>query len=143
MLAQSALDYSWMDHVDTEHGVFITAEGLLMYLHPDEAMGLIAECANAFSRRADDVRPAAAVGRGLARRGTRASLRYRMPPMPFSLSARRPTILVNTVPGVRAVHHVQISAGPRHGAQHAESRRRNGSPLFDPVRPVWLVLEFG
>ena len=29
-------------------GVFITAEGLLMYLQPDEAMGLIAECAKRF-----------------------------------------------------------------------------------------------
>ena len=38
MCAQSALDFSWMDRVDTEHGVFITAEGLLMYLQPDEAM---------------------------------------------------------------------------------------------------------
>jgi O-methyltransferase involved in polyketide biosynthesis len=33
-LAQSALDRSWMDHVDASHGVFITAEGLLMYLDP-------------------------------------------------------------------------------------------------------------
>ena len=29
-------------------GVFITAEGLLMYLQPDEAMGLITECARRF-----------------------------------------------------------------------------------------------
>ncbi|MGZ6780493.1 MAG: class I SAM-dependent methyltransferase, partial [Mycobacterium sp.] len=40
-LAQSALDYSWMDRVDDSHGVFITAEGLLMYLDPDDAIGLI------------------------------------------------------------------------------------------------------
>ena len=37
MCAQSALDFSWMDGVDTENGVFITAEGLLMYLQPEEA----------------------------------------------------------------------------------------------------------
>ncbi len=47
-LAQSALDYSWMDAVDSSNGVFITAEGLLMYLQPDEAMGLITECASRF-----------------------------------------------------------------------------------------------
>ena len=46
--AQSALDYSWMDRVDTEDGVFITAEGLLMYLEPTDAMGLITECARRF-----------------------------------------------------------------------------------------------
>jgi O-methyltransferase involved in polyketide biosynthesis len=37
-----------MDQVETEHGVFITAEGLLMYLEPDDAVGLITECAKRF-----------------------------------------------------------------------------------------------
>ena len=46
--AQSALDYSWMDQVDATKGVFITAEGLLMYLQPEESLGLIAECAKRF-----------------------------------------------------------------------------------------------
>ena len=48
MCAQSALDFSWMDQVDTEHGVFVTTEGLLMYLQPDDALGLITECAARF-----------------------------------------------------------------------------------------------
>src|SRR5208283_113186 len=47
-LAQSALDYTWIDMIDSSNGVFITAEGLLMYLQPKEAMGLIAECAKRF-----------------------------------------------------------------------------------------------
>jgi O-methyltransferase involved in polyketide biosynthesis len=47
-LAQSALGHSWMDQVETEHGVFITAEGLLMYLTPDDALGLIRDCAARF-----------------------------------------------------------------------------------------------
>lgn len=33
-IAQSALDYSWMDQIDASDGVFITAEGLLMHLQP-------------------------------------------------------------------------------------------------------------
>ncbi len=37
-----------MDRVDPSEGVFITTEGLLMYLQPDEALGLIAECAKRF-----------------------------------------------------------------------------------------------
>ena len=48
LLAQSALDYSWMDSVDTSGGVVITAEGLLMYLQPEQSLGLIAECAKRF-----------------------------------------------------------------------------------------------
>ncbi len=47
-LARSALDRSWMDRVDATNGVFITAEGLLMYLEPEDALGLIADCAARF-----------------------------------------------------------------------------------------------
>jgi O-methyltransferase involved in polyketide biosynthesis len=46
--AQSALDYSWMDTVDPAGGVVITAEGLLMYLQPEQALGLITQCAKRF-----------------------------------------------------------------------------------------------
>ena len=41
-LAQSALDRSWMDRVDSSRGVFITAEGLLMYLDPPTRLALSA-----------------------------------------------------------------------------------------------------
>ncbi len=37
-----------MDGVDASHGVFITAEGLLMYLDPADVRGLIAGCAARF-----------------------------------------------------------------------------------------------
>jgi O-methyltransferase involved in polyketide biosynthesis len=50
--AQSALDFSWMDAIDPAQGVFVTAEGLLMYLQPDQALGLIEECARRGSRPA-------------------------------------------------------------------------------------------
>ena len=112
MCAQSALDFSWMDRVDTEHGVFITAEGLLMYLQPDEAMGLIAACAERFPGGPDDVRPAAGLVRQVDQsRNAEASLRYRVPPMPFSMSVSEAANLVNTVPGVRAVHDVPMPRG--------------------------------
>ncbi|MGB3233891.1 MAG: class I SAM-dependent methyltransferase, partial [Mycobacterium sp.] len=103
MFAQSALDFSWMDKVATEHGVFITAEGLLMYLQPEQAVALITECAARFpgGRMMFDLPPSAFAA--LARRGVRTSLRYRVPPMPFTLSVSEAADLVNTVPGVRAV----------------------------------------
>lgn len=110
-LAQSALDYTWMDKVDTSDGVFITAEGLLMYLQPDEAMGLITECARRFpgGQMIFDLPPV--LVKKLAPRGLRSSRRYRVPPMPFSLSASQLADLVNTVPGVRAVHDLPIPRG--------------------------------
>ncbi len=46
--AQSVLDFSWMDRVNPENGVFVTAEGLLPYLEPTEALSVIRECARRF-----------------------------------------------------------------------------------------------
>ena len=110
-LAQSALDYTWMDSIDDTHGVFITAEGLLMYLQPDEAMDLIAQCAKRFpgAQMFFDLPPT--VVKKVARKGMRSSKHYRVPPMPFSLSIRQLADLVHTVPGLRAVHDVPMPKG--------------------------------
>lgn len=110
-LAQSALDYSWMDKVDTANGVFITAEGLLMYLQPDEAMGLISECASRFpgGQMVFDLPPI--LVKKLAPKGMRSSRRYRVPPMPFSLSAAQLADLVHTVRGIRAVQDLPMPRG--------------------------------
>lgn len=140
--AQSALDYSWMDRVDDSDGVFITAEGLLMYLQPTEAMGLITECARRFpgGRMMFDLPPSwfAAV----TRRGMRASLRYRVPPMPFGMSAAEAARLVDVVPGVRAVHDVPVPRA-RGTVLNAVLSTVQRIPLLDPVRPAFTLLEFG
>jgi O-methyltransferase involved in polyketide biosynthesis len=110
-LAQSALDRSWMDRVDGTDGVFITAEGLLMYLEPDDALGLIRDCAARFpgGQMMFDSIP-----RWLSRRtlkGLKLSDRYLTPPMPFSLSADEGLALARQVPGVRAAHDVALPPG--------------------------------
>src|SRR6202011_6185470 len=94
---QSALDYSWMDTVDRAPGVFITIEGLLMYLQPDQALGLIRECARRFpgGRLMFDLPPA--WFSALVRYGFRTSLRYRVPPLPFSLCTEHIASLASTV----------------------------------------------
>ncbi len=110
-LAQSALDYSWMDRIDTRAGVFITAEGLLMYLQPHEALDLIAACAERFpgGQMFFDLPPT--LVKRLAPRGMRSSKHYRVPPMPFSLSMRQLARLPQTVPGITAVHDVPMPKG--------------------------------
>jgi len=142
MCAQSALDFSWMDQVDAEHGVFITAEGLLMYLQPDDALGLIAACAARFpgGQMMFDLPPA-----GLAavhRRGMRTSFRYRVPPMPFHLSVSDAANLASSVPGIRVVHDLPFPAG-RGKVLNALMWTAHRIPLLDPVRPVLTLLEFG
>jgi O-methyltransferase involved in polyketide biosynthesis len=140
--AQSALDFSWMDEVDQSEGVFITAEGLLMYLQPEESMSLITECARRFpgGRMIFDLPPAWFAA--WARRGMRTSLRYRVPRMPFSLTPAEVADLVKTVPGVRVVHDLPVprARGKIINALLWTARR---IPLLDPVRPVIALLEFG
>lgn len=141
-VAQSALDYGWMDRVDTSEGVFITAEGLLMYLQPDEALGLIGECAKRFpgGQMMFDLPPV--LFASLVRRGFRASLRYRVPPMPFTLSPSDIANLVNTIPGIRAVHDLPMPRG-RGKVLNAMMWTVQRIPLLDAVRPVTTLLEFG
>jgi O-methyltransferase involved in polyketide biosynthesis len=142
MCAESALDYTWMDKVDRTNGVFITAEGLLMYLEPSEAMGLITECAKRFpgGRMMFDVAPAWVSG--LTSRGMRTSFRYRIPPMPFSMSPSQAARLVDTVPGIRTVHDVIYPPG-RGRVLNTVSWALQRIPLFDAIRPTLTLLEFG
>lgn len=109
--AQSALDYSWADRIDASSGVFVTAEGLLMYLQPEEALALIGECAKRFpgGQMMFDLPPAGFSW--FTRRGHWSSLHYKMPPMPFSMSVAEAADLVNTVPGVRAVRDLHSPPG--------------------------------
>jgi O-methyltransferase involved in polyketide biosynthesis len=141
-IAQSALDFSWMDQVDPSDGVFITAEGLLMYLQPEEALGLIAECAKRFpgGQMMFDLPPVffATWVRG----GSRVSLRYRVPPMPFVLSPSDVAKLVHTVPGIRAVHDLPMMPG-RGKVINALMWTLQRVPVLDPLRPVVTLLEFG
>jgi len=142
LCAQSALDYSWMDRVDPSDGVFITTEGLLMYLQPEEALGLIAECAKRFpgGQMMFDLPPV--LFAAWMRRGSRASLRYRVPPMPFTLSPSDIADLTNTVPGIRAVHDLPMTRG-RGKVLSTLMWTMQRIPLLDPVRPVVTLLEFG
>lgn len=141
-IAQSALDYSWMDQIDSSKGVFITAEGLLMYLQPDEAMGLITQCAKRFAggQMFFDVPPT--IVKKVARNGMRSSRQYRVPPMPFSLSPRQLADLANTVPGITAVHDVPMPRGRGwfFGTAHPALWQ---FPPLKQFRGAYTLLEFG
>ncbi|MGV0626821.1 class I SAM-dependent methyltransferase [Mycolicibacter minnesotensis] len=140
--AQSALDYSWMDQVDPDNGVFISAEGLLMYLQPEQSLGLIAECARRFpgGRLMFDVPPPWLAT--LIRRGVRTSLRYKVPPMPFNLSVGAAADLVNTMPGIRAVRDLPLPAG-RGWLFNTLLAGAYRLRFLDQARPSLTLLEFG
>jgi O-methyltransferase involved in polyketide biosynthesis len=139
-IAQSALDRSWMDRVDTENGVFITAEGLLMYLDPRDALGLIADCAVRFPGGAmmfDSIPP------WFSRRtvkGMRLSNRYTTPQMPFGQTPEQALALAHTVDGVSAAHDIVLPPGRGVWRLFANDRLNH---VLRRVRPSVTVLEFG
>lgn len=141
-LAQSALDYTWMDRVDTADGVFITAEGLLMYLQPDQAMELITQCAKRFpgGQMFFDLPPT--IVKKVAPKGIRASRHYRVPPMPFSLSINQLQDLVGSVPGLKAVRDVPMPAGRGFVFKTVFPAFWQFGPA-KPFRGVYALLEFG
>ena len=61
----------------------------------------------------------------------RTSLRYRVPPMPFSMSPSEAAKLVDVVPGVRAVHDVPYPRG-RGRVLNAVMLAVQRIPLLDP-----------
>jgi O-methyltransferase involved in polyketide biosynthesis len=88
-LACSALDDAWMDEVDPERGLLITAQGLLMYFKPEEVQALIARCRERF--------PGAelvfdAIPRWLAERSQRGQLKgptgYEPPPWLWGIDSK-------------------------------------------------------
>jgi len=141
-IGQSALDFTWMDRIDTDDGVFITAEGLLMYLQPEEAMALIGECARRFpgGQMFFDLPPT--IVKKVAPNGMRASKHYRVPPMPFSLSVNQLRALVGVVPGLRAVRDIPMPAGRGVFFRTVFPAFWNFGPA-KPFRGVYALLEFG
>lgn len=141
-LAQSALDYSWIDRIDDTDGVFITAEGLLMYLQPDQSMGLITECAKRFpgGQMFFDLPPT--IIKKVAPNGIRASKNYRVPPMPFSLSINELSALVGTMPGLTAVHDIPMPKGRGFIFNTVFPGFWGFGPL-KRFRGVYALLEFG
>jgi O-methyltransferase involved in polyketide biosynthesis len=140
-LATSALDRSWLDEVDPRHGVFITAEGLFMYLERADVFSLIADCARRFpgGRLIFDSIPAWYSARTLA--GLRLSDRYTAPPMPFSLSVSQARRLPAEIEGVASA--VDIAPPLGRGPWRLRTLRTlaNVPPLRD-IRPSITLLTF-
>jgi O-methyltransferase involved in polyketide biosynthesis len=109
--AQSALDHSWMDHVDDSDGVLITAEGLFQYLQRDQVFDLIASCAKRFrgGQLIFDSIPWL-LSRYSRRRGFKLSEHYTTPPMPFWFTANNYADL-RAMPGIRAVRELPAPPG--------------------------------
>ena len=141
-LAQSALDRSWMDRVDDSNGVFITAEGLLMYLEPEDALGLIRDCAARFpgGQMMFDTIPHWFSARTI--KGLKLSDRYLTPPMPFALTVDEGLALADSIPGVRTARDIPMPGG-RGLFKLAAWPPLDRVGFLRRIRPSIMLLEFG
>ena len=110
-LAMSALDRGWMDRVDPAGNVFISVEGLFMYLDRAEVLSLIADCARRFpgGQLFFDSIPKWFSDRTL--KGFRLTDRYTVPPMPFSFSVTEAARLPREIPGVASARELPLPFG--------------------------------
>jgi O-methyltransferase involved in polyketide biosynthesis len=140
-LATSALDRSWLDTVNPGHGVFITAEGLFMYLQRTDVISLIADCARRFpgGQLIFDSIPAWYSAKTLA--GLRLTDRYTTPPMPFSLSVSQAQQLPAEINGVASATDVSWPLGRGPWRLHTLRALSNLPPLRDN-RPSITLLTF-
>ncbi|SLC87570.1 O-methyltransferase OMT [Mycobacteroides abscessus subsp. massiliense] len=139
-LAQSALDLSWMDQVDASGGAFITAEGLLMYLQPEESLGLIEACAKRFpgGQMMFDSIPHWFSRRTL--QGFKLSDRYVAPPMPFALTPDEGEALIS-IPGVVTAIDIPLHRG--RGIWKFVNSKRLDRGFLRRTRPSMTLLQFG
>lgn len=88
-LAQSAFDYSWLDQVDPSQGIFIIAQGLLMYFRENQVRELIAEIFKRFpnAHLLFDFVSESFVRK--TQRGLQMTPRYRLPSMNWGIGHKK------------------------------------------------------
>ncbi len=111
IVAASALDTAWLDELDLDRGVFVTAQGLLMYLEPEQVRGLLATCAE---RIGDGAVMFDAVGRALSERSRAGKLGrrngYAPPPWTWGIDEDDRRFL-RALPNVTALDRVRLPQG--------------------------------
>jgi O-methyltransferase involved in polyketide biosynthesis len=85
-VAVSALDPAWMDEVDPSSGVFIVAQGLLMYLAPEKVRALFAAIADRFPGADLVFDTIPKWFSDLTLLGLHQTAHYRLPPMPWGIN---------------------------------------------------------
>jgi O-methyltransferase involved in polyketide biosynthesis len=144
-LACSALDFRWMDEVDPSRGVFLMAEGLLMYLDPSDVERLLAACAERFrgSEMMFDVIPHW-LSQKTTRGGWKKTKHWTTPRMPWGIDVNELPNLRRIHPNIVAVREVDIGRGRSFLFRYL-------APLLDVLlptfiknkRPAFVVVTFG
>ncbi|MCG6498545.1 class I SAM-dependent methyltransferase [Kitasatospora sp. A2-31] len=139
-LAADATTLGWAEEVDRDHGVLVTAQGLLMYLPPMQVRALIAGCAERFPGGSLVMD---AVPRWFGRLTLTGRMRthgYQAPPMPWAMDPGERDKLRTASPAVAAVRDVRPTGG--RGLVGALLPLMLTVPPLATRRPSVTVLEF-
>ena len=128
LVASSVVDGAWLDEIDRARGTLVTAQGLLMYLEPEQVHELIAACAARI--------PAGgllfdAVPRWLSERTQREPLGkpdgYRPPPWTWGIDAAE-VARIRATPGIGNLRPLRLprARGPLFGVAVPLLRRLPG-----------------
>lgn len=110
-LAADATELGWVDEVDRNREVLVSAQGLLMYLPPARVRALIAGCAERFPGGSLVLD---AVPRWFSRLTLTGKVRahgYQAPPMPWAMDPSERDKLRTASPAVAAVRDVRPTGG--------------------------------
>jgi O-methyltransferase involved in polyketide biosynthesis len=141
-LACSALDFRWQDHVDASRGVFITAQGLLMYLEPADVARLIATCAERFPGGAMLFDAIPHWGSRLTLRGIQKTRAYRLPPMPWGIDANELATIRSFHPNIAEVRELDLGRGRGFLFRYVIPFLKK-VPILGNKRPSFVLLRFG
>jgi O-methyltransferase involved in polyketide biosynthesis len=112
VIARSALDPAWMDEVDASRGLLITAQGLLMYLEPDDVDELLAACAARFGGATMVFDTVPRVFAALTRRSAvRTPGGFTAPPMRWAMDAGGRAALARRIPGIASLEEIPLPPG--------------------------------
>ncbi len=140
-LSKSALDLSWMDEVDASQGLFITAQGLLMYFEEAQVKALLSAILTRFPHVEVmfDTIPHWFSRMTIRPKGLWKTKHYRTPPMPWGIAWKEvPAMLRSCSP---AITDIRIQPYPKMRGFPAIFGQlvrlpgfRNGAPLIIHAR---------
>ncbi len=139
----SALDLEWMDMVDPDEGVLVTAQGLLMYLPPPQVRRLIAGCAD---RLRGGELLFDAVPRWFARAVSAGKVQGRggfvFPPMPWGMDADESGRIARAHPNITQVRELPWPP-PRGRLARALAPAARRLPRLGAQRMSVVAVSFG
>jgi O-methyltransferase involved in polyketide biosynthesis len=140
--AGSVLDFRWMDQVNDSRGVFITAQGLLMYLQAAEVAKLISACAERFPGAEMMFDAIPRWFSALTLRGLQKTKAYRLPPMPWALDVNELDTILSFSPNIVALREIDIGRGRSFLFGYAFHIIKK-LPVIGKKRPSLVMIRFG